>query len=371
MRTHPYNSSGRLVLKRQVFATSALAALGQRGIDLDSLVRHGFGDRVKVGLASFLTYQDRSPDERADSWPHYLRWRRIFGESENNASEVGGYFRSAIQGEAQRYIDSWLESAPLEDLIAWRPTFDEIRPVKRDEEAVETWQWFVDRFTQTYLASWAPSSLRREYLIVSGQVDSPIETQILRERPVHVDRVARAIAESTISVESGTDPSITAALTEQALELLHGGDRTAAAALFEAARTFSPKDPTLKNNYAFCIILDKPTQAVPLLEESLSGRVVDSTVVLCNLMLAHHLIGDNERALEFADIAFDSVGERTLGAYLWRLRREPSDWFVDHVMPADWIVELGARIESSNGGAGIWTSRQDPLQATAELSEDL
>lgn len=124
IRSHPYNGSGHFILKRQVFATSSLNALGQRGIDPEALLRHGFGDRLKLGLAGWLARQERVPDARVDSWPHYGEWQEIFGvSSESGSVDVAQYFRSAVQGEAQRYIDNWLATAPLMDLLNWRPSF--------------------------------------------------------------------------------------------------------------------------------------------------------------------------------------------------------------------------------------------------------
>ena len=113
---------------------------------------------------------------------------------------------------------------------------------------------------------------------------------VLQERSVSVERVAVAIADAAVTQGAG-DPNVVGALTEQAVELLQTGERTAAAALFEAARAFSPDDPIVRDNYAFCILLDRPDEARVILEDALAMKFSDKTVTMCKLMLAHHLLG--------------------------------------------------------------------------------
>lgn len=163
--------------------------------------------------------------------------------------------------------------------------------------------------------------------------------------------MTKAIADSVVKKSTESDPSVLIALHEQALELLQDGERTAAAALFNAARTFSPNDPTLRNNYAFCILLDRPDEARMLLEEALAVDVSDRVVSLCNLMLVHHLLGNDEQALKCASDAFDGASARGTGAYLWE-RDSDGTWAVVHVAPRDWIIRLGASIEAGLGCVG-------------------
>lgn len=366
--SHPYGASGRYILKREVFGTSALGALGQRGIDPEALIRYGLGDRVKLGIASWLARLERAPDARATAWPHHEDWRQIFGVTEEGGSPgVGRYFDSAIRGSAQRYFDSWLATAPLPDLLAWRPSPTASGAVRRETEQVERWQWLVDRFTQTYLHSWSFSSLKQEYSFLTGQADAGFSLDVLQERAVPVERVARAIADAAVADDGGIDPRVVGALTEQAVELLQGGERTAAAALFEAARTFKPGDATLRNNYAFCILIDRPDEARLLLEDALAMKVSSRAVTLCNLMLAHHLLGDNTIALKLANDAYDAGESYLTGAYLWQAD-ESGEWAVRHILPQIWVAQLGASIERRLGTLGRWSHIMGAAGPTPEPS---
>lgn len=190
---------------------------------------------------------------------------------------------------------------------------------------------------------------------------------MLQERAVPVERVARAIADAAVADDGGIDPAVVGALTEQAVELLQGGERTAAAALFEAARAFSPGDATLRNNYAFCILIDRPDEARLLLEDALAMKVIDRAVTLCNLMLAHYLLGDDTTALQLANDAYEAAEASHARAYLWQ-RDDGGDWAVSHVLPQTWVARLGATIEHRLGTTGRWSRLVDPDGLTPEPS---
>lgn len=119
VRTHPYSPSGHRILKREVFATSALAALAHRGLDPEGLLRSGLGNRIRFGLASWLAWMDQAPDARTRLWPHYETWKGTFEVVKVPDSGVRGYLHSAMTGPGQRYIDDWLANAPFDDLLGW------------------------------------------------------------------------------------------------------------------------------------------------------------------------------------------------------------------------------------------------------------
>lgn len=139
----------------------------------------------KLGVASWLTWMEQEPDARVTSWPYHAAWKDIFAVSGTPGS--GGYLHSAINGPAQRYMDSWLSEAPVPDLLAWRPSPAVEASGRRDQKEIDTWQWLIDRFTQTYLYRWSLASLKREYAGLSGQAEPVFELDLLQERVVPVE----------------------------------------------------------------------------------------------------------------------------------------------------------------------------------------
>ena len=353
-RSSPLDDSGTPILQREIFGTSSLALLGQRGLDPDQIVRYGFGDRIKFAIVSNLTRIDKSPAIASHTMPYYEEWRDVFGVGENGDRSNGGYLRSAINGQASRFIESWLMEAGLMDLLRWNPLNSAATGAWRDAGTVEIYQWLVDRFTQTYLHKWSLASLKREYATICGQADAVFPLEILQERIIPHDRVAVAVANAAVFSSTASDSDVLGALTEQAVELLKGGERTAAAALFDAARAFSPGDPRVRNNYAFCILLDKPDEARVLLEDALSMDTRDKVVTLCNLALVEHLLDRDDVALAQLADAFEATRSDRRDAFLWE-QDEAGEWQVADVSPEMWIVRLGTKIEERLGSPGRWT----------------
>lgn len=77
-------------------------------------------------------------------------------------------------------------------------------------------------------------------------------------------------------------------------------------------------------------------------------------MTLCNLMLAHHLLGNNAAALEIAASAYTASDGPLRRAYLWE-RKSGDQWAVRHVSPREWILRMAARIEGQLGAPGRWS----------------
>ena len=366
-RSHPCDRSGRLIWKREVFATTALGALAARGLDPEALLRFGLGDRIRLGLASWLARVQEPGDGRA-AWNHRSEWEDVFSVASEEGTGVGRYLSSAINGAAESYIESWLTEASIEDLLSWRPSAV-TGTQRRPPDKVEAWKWLVDRFTQTYLHTWSPTSLNLEYAMLRGQAVPPFPLEVLRDRLVPIERVTTAIADRQLGKAAGIDPAVLGALIEQAVELLQDGQRVAAAALFDAARAFNPDDPVVRNNYAFCILVDRPAEARVFLERALGGRGNNDVVTLCNLALAAHLLGDQEAALRRTEEAFQSTHGATSGAYLWE-RDQDGDWAVGHVRVRDWLVHLGARVEALLGAPGLFSGLESVTSPSVDPSSE-
>jgi len=270
-------------------------------------------------------------------------------------------------------LNVWIESASIEDLLLWRPPQENAKSSKPGPTDAETepWQWIVERFTETYLSDWSLASLKREYSFVQGSWIPDFPTMLLTERTLTREEIATALADRAMVSKDVIDPYTMKALTDQALVLLDDGQRAAAAALFDAARTLKPLDLQAQNNYAFCILPDKPDQARTLLKDLLFRGVPKLPITWCNLALAESLLGQRDEALEACQQAYDA--EAIPGkAYLWKRRGD--EWVVDRVDPRSWTIRFGAQLEQSAGTTGAWAERlksltlSEPQETSADPS---
>jgi tetratricopeptide (TPR) repeat protein len=341
-----------------VDATSALGALGCRGLDPERLVRQGVAQSVKLALASRL---GEAADGLLSDWEHTTQWRTIFEKDIAGDDSSGGHLRAVFDGQAAQYLNAWIATASIEDVLLWRPPSPhiELQATEPDPESIEIWIWIVERFTQTYLDRWSLSSLKREYAFVQGSWQPDFSTEILAERVVAREEIATALADRAMVSDDIIDPAVLNAFTEQALTLLRDDQRAAAAALFNAARTLKPKDGVAQNNYAFCILVDKPEEAKDLLVDLLRRGAPDPAVTWCNVALAESLLGQVDAAMEACEKAYETQ-HRSLGSHLWMRRDE--DWVVERISPRTWAIRFGAQLERSmETPSDIWARRLENL----------
>ncbi|HEY1914571.1 MAG TPA: hypothetical protein VGH27_03255 [Streptosporangiaceae bacterium] len=370
-RSSPLRGDGSFELQRFVYGTSALAALGCRGLDPENLIRRGVGKTIKLAVAASMgKWLERSDDPRS-RWEHLDQWRAIFEEGANGQPPAEGYIGAALYGSIAPRLDAWIESAPIEDVLLWHPPQAQLVLSQTGPTDAETepWQWIVERFTQTYLGDWSLAALKREYSFVHGSWVPDFPTILLNERTETAEKVATALADRAVVSDDKIDPSTMRAFVDQALVLLADGQRTAAAAIFEAARAIKPADTDAQNNYAFCILLDKPEQARTVFRDLLVRGGSNQPVVLCNLAVAESLIGHTDAALATCEQVYEAVGG-SQKVYLWQRRNE--DWVVEQVSPRSWAIWFGAQLEESTGTAGVWTERLNVLTLSEprETSED-
>jgi tetratricopeptide (TPR) repeat protein len=263
-------------------------------------------------------------------------------------------------------MNAWIATASIDDVLMWRPPSLDADPVytQANEEDIEIWTWVVDRFTQTYLDRWSLSSLKREYTFVQGSWQPDFPTEIMTERVVGREKVATALADRAIVGSDELDPSVFNSFIEQALALLRDDQRAAAAALFSAARMLKPKDLDVQNNYAFCILIDKPEEAKDLLVDVLErGGRGDLAISWYNLAVAEFLLGRPDDALEACERAYEGTSPRK--AYLWMHKN--GEWAVEMVTPRASAAHLGAEIERSTAvPAGKWAEKLRGLTPLGE-----
>lgn len=359
-RSCPLRGDGSLNLRRLVDATSALGALGCRGLDPEYLVRRGVSREIKLGLAVWIERLLKRSDDPRSNWKDLDRWRAVFEESTHERPSPNDYIGAALGGPVAQRLDAWIESAPIEDVLLWRPpqSYVELPETDSPDPEAGAWQWVVERFTKTYLRDWSLASLKREYSFVRGTWLPDFPTMLLTDRTLTREEIATALADRSMVSKDVIDPYTMGTFVDQALVLLADGQSTAAAALFDAARTIKPADRDAQNNYAFCILIDKPDQAQALFRDVLSQGTPDRPVTWCNLALAESLLEHTDAALDACENAYVAADDISK-AYLWQRRN--SEWFVEQVNPRSWAVRFGAQLEQSAGIVGVWAERKEKL----------
>ncbi len=360
-RSSPLRQDGGLNLRRYVDATSALGALGARGVDPDYLVRRGLAKTVKLGLVVWLRRLLVRSDNQWRDWEYADSWRVIFDQGISEQASTSDYIEAAMTGPIADRLDAWIESAPIEDVLLWVPpqASSELKSTDSAYEDTELWAWLVERFTQTYLERWSLASLKLEYAFVQGFLMPKFSTELLADRIVAREEVATALADRAMITDEVVDPSTMSSFTEQAVALREDGQRNAAAALFDAARRLKPADVAVQNNYAFCILIDRPQEARGLLTDALARKVQNPAVTWCNLALVERLLGDRDAALTACEQAYETARDDG-NAFLWRQR--DGDWVVEDTNPRSWAVSTGAELERLSDPPGnVWAERLERL----------
>ncbi|TDC67834.1 hypothetical protein E1200_13660 [Actinomadura sp. GC306] len=356
-RTNPLGEHDGINLRRYVDATSALGALGCRGLDPEGLIRRGVAETVKLAIAGWLEISELTDESRRDT-ALLDRWRTFFAESAEKPASPGDYIEAALFGRCAERLNAWLQTAPVEDLLRWRPPeeWPESPPSASAGSETELWTWLVERYTETYLSEWSLDSLKREYTFLKGTWRPGLPTEILDGRILAIEEVATELAERAVAEGDSIDPATMTSLINQAAALLETGQRKAAAALMDGARRLKPSDLVLQQNHAFCFLPDHPGRARAVFKEVLAKETPRPQVTLCNLALAEFLLGDAPAALQACDQAFRAVAQKRTLAYLWV--RNADGWEIEQTSMPRWITRLGAEIEASQGAPhGPWTAR--------------
>ncbi|MFG2087502.1 hypothetical protein [Spirillospora sp. NPDC048824] len=364
-RTHPLREDGSFNLRRFIDATSALGALGCRGLDPEKLVRRGVAKTIKLTISGWLEILESSDEPRRNA-EQFTQWRAFFKRGSDEPVSPGYYIEAALFGRCARRLSAWLETAPLEDLLRWRlpERWPEApSPTSVGEEA-ESWTWIVERFTETYLGQWSLESLKKEYTFLKGSWQSDLPTEVLDERTLSREEVTAELAERAVVDGDSIDPATMSSLTTQAVALLMEGQRRAAAALMDGARRLKPSDLVLQQNYAFCLLPDEPERARTLFKDVLAREKLSPRVTLCNLALAEAILGNTSQALETCTEAL-YVEPETGTAYLWV--RGAEGWNIETTSMHRWIIRLGADIEASQDVKnGPWMERLASLHFTEQ-----
>lgn len=359
--TMPYTTGGTFALKREVDGTSAFAFLGQRGVDPAKLLQHGFGKVLILNIDARLAVAELKGSIPAGAGNFFHDWQRLRRGAFEGQTPVGRELRMSMV--FREHLASWLADSSIEDVLRWTPPAELLGGVERQSDASEKeFLWFVERFTKTYLSDWSDESLALEYKYVLEQWrPRHLPSELLMERDIKSEKICQEISGRAVHGKK-TDPFALAVLVERALEAIDEERRDVAAAIFTAARTIEPNDPSLANNLGFCLIPDDPVKALEILTEARSlGQ--ESILNFANTVAAHVVLGDLESALRICDEARAFGLRNTQVAWLWRLPLEGEPQ-VSEVGPASYICDLAILAASTLGNetlADSWRTRQGYL----------
>lgn len=383
---------------RQEEVALCLAELARRDFDVDALVRLGMGGDVlealivgmliprlarDAGVPMVVASGDAPgldlpnvPDvpgpwhdlldsvlaREAEEVPSELPLMMAFAsEDRRAASQVA----RVLRGSFPRRLAVWVTTAPLADVVAWTAPsvdgfVDEV-PEDRAEptkEQRDRQRWLVDRFTVAYYDEWSRDSRHLEFRWLRNDVDPPCAASVMDVRERREDDLAKTIAVAAVTAPVGPEQHLTS-LRQKGVELLAGGRRAAAAAVFEAVRELDWDLPEPHNNYGFALLPDSPEEALKALRLAKDfGYTL--TVNTANQALALALLGRDDDVLALAEAFLAGFeAEDADDAMLWdpasALAGEPV--LEDLVSPRAYVLEVAALVAERAGdtaGADRW-----------------
>jgi hypothetical protein len=375
--------------------------LERRGHNVEGYVRWGRGRFIATSIiiATILPYlEEVRQEQEAITSPETLReappgWANLLAEMHAPDPRLDEAFASlpseerarisqvigALGGPFATLTNAWVRIASRDDLIAWRSpsdpkevlTLGAIETVATEERA--TYAWMVDRFAYTYLSDWAKDSLYLEWRYLHAEVVAPCSRKEMGQRRIAEAEVSKAIAGRVASVlrnpqhvaeddESRQAPGLSIdQLTGAAIEFLEAGRRTAAAALFEAAKRDYPNNGVVRNNYGFCILPDHPQDGLQEIHAASELGLGQRSITLANRMYGLFRLRRFTSALEAAESLFQEE-DAPLSAYLWDWRKEPENATIVKIRPRQYAVEFALDIAQRVGDLpqiNLWVGRAE------------
>jgi len=274
--------------------------LENRGVDFELIVRHGFAPIIISAVLRLI-------------------------DNEGTAGD-GGPWRDVLKAVGIHGIVAWIFSANIDDLVHLRlaQSSDDLasaRVPRRDPDAT----WLVDRFTVTYMQHWTQTSWAEEWRYLHMERKGCCAASVMHERHLDEAEVNKYLAEVAMEhlddkAKSSTDSSDTISIDEMtpiALQSIARGRRDDAVSVYRAMEIVRPHDSSVINNLAFCLLPDKPAEALRLLEKAVDLPDVDFPMMTrLNLALARYLSGDSAGATQELEEA-RSLSEPNTVAFMW------------------------------------------------------
>ncbi|GAA3819271.1 hypothetical protein [Cellulomonas soli] len=303
-------------------------ALEDRGLDGESIIRFGlahlFGAPILGTVAVALLVESHAPLlDGVEEVLDVAQWRRSMG-LEGRTHEL-----SEALGHASYLLNGWIAFAPLGELLrmeppdrdrldTWASAVDESTRASTD-----TYRWAVRRLLEPGLDEWDTTSLKMEYRYSVMAQGPNLPSQLLESVAIDSDRLAHALARKALTDDDERQEaswtSVRSGVLKQAKMLLGQGRCSEAAALFEFLISRAPADAWLRNNFAFCLITTRPSDAYALLREAQRLGFEPTALLLYNrACCATSETQKREVIFEANRHWLESLESVPVPAYVWR-----------------------------------------------------
>ena len=313
----------RTGLERNIAVESAAARLGERGFDIDQLLRCVFkpmfvGEFVR--LSSRVAY-DLSRQKVAIPDGITRLGERILADigAPDAEQSFSAYLQKVIRDPStpilSRRMAGWVSVADLRSLLRWRlPSeleWTSLPELDFSPSICES-QWLADRFLLTYVGDWHTASLHEEFRWARGTLRSSVSTENMMLRTLAPDRLNAEIALRTVDGD-GSDPR---SLLMAGVDFLQRGEHEQATALFQGALAVSPS-AWVRNCLAFCLVPSDPAIATEMFLQLLTEDF-NQPLLCANLAATSRLQHDIESAHAYARRGLEQTSDaKHSTAYLW------------------------------------------------------
>lgn len=344
-------------LYRATAITTALARLGERGINADWLIRVHMGPplvRHIILVATSVWHQVATGALGRNDVPELHGWLNNIDFDApvdyNPTHHRARLITCALSGTTRQWSNAWLNEAAIADILMWKSeSYTVSRPDISDLSTSggrNATRWIFDRITRTYMEEWDPRSLAWEtaYIIDPVAVASRagVPQQILKERITTHAQIARAASAHVLRDLGEIFPGVSRnELVELAAHHLERGELEEARALSEAAFSERPGDPTVRSVYAFCWIPTAPGRSRELMCENEKSQTTPPATRIINRASSYLVEVDTASAVAELDSLDEDTPACERPAWLWApaslQTKEPE---VIYTTPTRWKEEL-------------------------------
>lgn len=366
------SSSDKITRRRAI--RSLCQVLSTRGLDADSLVRHGMQSLVVDPLLAWMMLEATLRTAPAQH-PHVdiAGWKELLGDfsfslSEDTKSlditpEAANRFSTASAA-----LRIWVEEAGFDDLIDRAPPSQaeyrriSNRPRASSSPMREMYTWVYQRLALTDLEKWDESSLHNELRFVLGLIPPPITPEIMDIVGVDEGELSRVIARRAISRSGNEQLSpLLAPLQDEASRLLGQRRFREASVLFEFYQRQRPDEATAVNNRGFCLIPVSASEALHHLRSAEGMGYPATAVLVYNFCCCYEALGEHARLIDRAESYWQRERDATTpsAATLWTRNSQTWDLYHESDVPAA-IARIALNSARTLGLADripVWVSR--------------
>ena len=330
------------VVKRHDAIGVTLGVLSSRGIDGESLLRYGMTESVLSTLAVWLVFEplvagtgdEARPAVDLEGWRRALQLPAPATIEFNVESEGAEPQAITLHGRIQDPLRAWLEEAALDDVLFLKPPtqeqLDQYRLQKPISDDVrQSYRWLHQRLGVKRLEDWDYSALLSEFKWREGTQPPPVSEANMAEAEIPTGDLNYEIARRAVSATTASDGTdqLFAQLYNQSLVFLGQSRNQEAAALFEFYLRNNPDHVHAENNLAFCLIPEKPADALHYLKRLEKRSYKPLAINIYNQMCCLVIAGREVAALERAEYYWQRELESSaVGGSLWKA--SASGWVI-------------------------------------------